>query len=664
MRHTRIMRRVLLCSAATLASGAAFAQDDITDLDPIILDGGKREVSTDTATSVTTIDDEEAKDRQATTIAELVDSVPGVTLINGATPQGGGINIRGFGANSTYGNDQKVILQVDDADVGSEELYRIGTQLYTDPALYKKVEVTRGMAGSFEYGSGAIGGMVRLETRNASDFTKGEPGFKLRETLQFNSNGNGVISSTILAWQPTEDFEILGNYTYSTQDTQVDGDGNAIGNSAFDLPSWQLKARKTWNGGEHALTFSMTDTNSTTSDVPYDAFGTTGGSFGNVDRDNHTRSAGLKYEYNPDNDLIHFSANLTYGDQEINNTYVAGSSPLEGTGSWPFLEPLVNAKHRFETTKLTLKNKALFSTGAAEHDLRAGVEFKRRKRKDAPSAPGGTDDRIAVFVVDDITMGNWTLSPAVRYETQDIEAHDGSEFYSNDAVMGGLSARYEFDNGVALFGSAAISRSLAIIDDFGNATKMTTVESARTFELGASYDGVDVFTGGDELAVKLVGYKTKMWDITSVAVGFTTIPEIETDGLELEASYSMENGFYVDLNGNRMRGDYQLPTPGYFRGVPADSLRLTLGKKWGKELDLSWEMMHHFEMTRVNAPDPTTDAGTIHNLRATYRPQAGVLQGAELRLGIENVGDKAYKPHLASKIMPGRTVKFSIAKTF
>lgn len=90
--------------------------------------------------------------------------MPGVSLVNGATPHGSGINIRGFSANGTYGTDHKVLVQLDGASSGAEELYRISGQMFTDPALYREVEVIRGMVGSFEFGTGAFGGVVRRVT--------------------------------------------------------------------------------------------------------------------------------------------------------------------------------------------------------------------------------------------------------------------------------------------------------------------------------------------------------------------------------------------------------------------------------------------------------------------------------------------------------------------
>ncbi|WP_372674410.1 TonB-dependent receptor domain-containing protein [Aquicoccus sp.] len=663
MRVNCTVRAALMLGAATIWALPAVAQDDVTELDEVTLGKSKREVRTDTARPETNVDQEEIEDRQASTIAELTDSVPGVTLINGQSPQGSGINIRGFGANSTFGSDQKVLIQVDDADVGAEELYRIGTQLYTDPALYKQVTVIRGMAGTLEYGSGAIGGLVRLETKDASDFTGGVPGFKLRQTLQASTNGDGITSSTIMAWQPTDDFEVLGNFTYSTQDEQVDGSSAEIGNSGFTLPSWQLKAKKTFGDGDHSLSFSIAETASDDKDVPYDSFMTSGGSFGNVDRQTSQRTATLGYNYNPvGNDLIDLDVTLSYADQKIDQSYVPGSSPLEGMPTFPRLLPLVDADHRYETTKLTFKNTARFETGAVFHDLRTGVEFKHKKRRDASSAPGGTDERIALFVVDDMSIGErLILTPVLRYEAQNIG--DDTASYSNDALMGGISAHYRIGNGFAVFGSLAYTENLPIIDDLDTPAYMTQSEKASTVELGFSYDRLDVFTPGDDLSFKVTAYKTKVWDVTSYTTP-TMVPvtDIEMEGLELETAYSLSSGLYMDLNANIQRGRETAPAPGGdWRGIPADQLRLTVGKKWQENLDLSWEVVANDRMKRAATPTPSN---VVHNLRGTYRPQGGLFRGTELRVGVENLFDLDYTPHLATRKAPGRTIKFTVSKTF
>lgn len=659
------VRALLLVSAATFVSAPALAQETF-ELDTVYLAESKRDVQTDTATAETTVDQEEIDDRQADSIAELVDTVPGVTLINGNTAQGSGINIRGFGANGTYGTDQKVAIQTNGASVGSEELYRIGTQLYTDPELYKEVNVIRGIAGTLEFGSGIIGGLIRAETKDAIDITGGETGFKLRQTLQYGTNGSQLASSTILAWQPTQNFGVIGNYTYRMQDVMVDGSGNPINVQPTALPSYHVGALYTFgNSNEHALRATYSDTTSTENDTPYDSFGATGGSFGNVDRMVKSRTATLRYTFDSaTTDWVNVTANLSYADQQIDSSYVPGSSPLEGTPSFPFVQPLVDADHRYQTTKLTVKNQSLFATGLVQHDLRVGVEGIYKERLDASSAPGGTDQRLAVFAVDDITWGGLTVTPAVRYETQRVGG-PAYAYYNNDALMGGVTGRYEFgDSGFAVFGSVAYTENLPIMDDLTNPVFMTQSEKARSFEIGASFDRGSVFADGDQLSLKVNAYQTNVWDVTSYTTAtMTPITDVMLRGVEVEGSYSMANGYYTDLNANFQRGwgTDASGTTASWEGIPADQVRLTVGKRFGEEYDLSWEAVADFAMNRSATPTPES---LVHNIRATYRPQDGALQGAEFRLGVENVFDLDYTPHLATRAAPGRTFKLSVAATF
>jgi hemoglobin/transferrin/lactoferrin receptor protein len=645
------------CLGLLVGLGPVMAQEDVDEFIGVIdLTGGKREINTDTAIPETTIDQEEINDRQAGTLAELIDTVPGVTLVNGSTPQGSGINIRGFGANGTYGTDQKVLIIIDGATTGSEEIYRIGNQLFTDPELYKSLSVIRGTVGSFEYGSGVVGGVVIAESKNASDFTGGEVGFKFRQTFGGSSNGGGFVSSSILAWQPTENAEFLLNYTYRDQNNQKDGAGSIINNSAFNMPSYLAKGRFTFGElGEHAVTFSYSDSTSEERDVPYDSFGNV--NFGNVDRDIRSKVAGLKYEYNPlGNDLVNIEANLTYADQQIDST--------------PVIVPsfsLLDADHRYETTKLTVKNSAFFNTGTVSHDLRAGVEYIQRERLDASSAPGGTDKRFAIFAVDEMEIADhWTVTPALRYETQDITGSVITDSYDNDALMGGISTRYEFDSGFAVFGSAAYTEALPIIDDLGTPAYMTQSEKARTYEVGFSYFGTDLISGGDVARFKANVYDTTLWDMTSYVSGSPSMPlqDVRVKGIELEASYGHSSGVYVDVNANIVDGDETSSTGAVtrWRNTPADTVRLTVGKRFGDMLDVSWEQLVSKSVT--DSSGAYTSGFGISNLRATYIPQQGVFEGTEIRVGVENLFDRDYRPYLSTRNAVGRNLKLTIAKTF
>ncbi|OIQ32926.1 MAG: ligand-gated channel [Alphaproteobacteria bacterium MedPE-SWcel] len=638
------------------------AAQDVVDSDGflgfLVLGNNKRDVQTDTATPETVINAEEIQDRQAGSVAELIDSVPGVTLVNSGTPTGAGINIRGYGADGTYGSNQKVQIQLDGASMGSEELYRIGTQLYTDPALFREVSVIRGTVGSYEYGSGIIGGVVNLETIDAADLTDGEIGLSGRQTFEHYGNGNTRVSSTILGWQPTEQLEFLLNYTYREQDNYKDGDGNEIDNTGYELPSYLVKGKYSFGeASDQSLTFSYAHTTSEENDVPYDAFGLSL-FFGNVDRYIETTTSSLQYAYSPlGNDLIDLTATLSYADQYIEQDEVGN------TGS-----ALLNADHRYETTKLTVKNTSVFQAFGLGHTLRAGVEILDKERLDASSAPGGTDKRFALFAIDEIDFGNGlTLTPAMRYETQDLESSsDGTyvtagESFSNSELMGGISARYAFDSGFAVFGSVAYTAGLPILDDFDYATYatyMTQSEKAVTYELGASYDKVGLWGDDDQLKAKVNYWTTRLWDYTS-ATNYQTVDKVETEGLEIEASYSHGSGAYVDMNANMSSGEWSYvdgSVADYTR-MPANSMGLTVGKKFNDTLDLSWEA--------VLTKDIGTTAGyAVHNVRATYAIETGFLKEAEVRLGIENLFDTQYTPHLATRAAAGRNIKLSLAAAF
>ncbi|MEM6627592.1 MAG: TonB-dependent receptor [Pseudomonadota bacterium] len=668
-------------------------------LGTLTLGESKRTVQTDTPVPVTVIDKGEIDDRQANTIAELIDSVPGVTLVNGSTPAGSGINIRGFGANGTFGTDQKVAVVVDGANTGAEELYRIGTQLFTDPFLYRSVTVQRGTVGSYEYGTGIVGGVVLLETINASDLTEGEPGFKAGITLGGYDNEDGFNASATLAYQAGDQLELLGNYSYREQENQIDGNGDEIGNSAFELPSFLLKGRYSFGADlAHSVTGSVTQTESSERDVPYDTFFTSTDAFGNVDRDIKSQTASLIYAYQPGNDLIDLEAALTYANQEIDSSYVPFSSSLEFN---PFFGPVVialgDADHQYETTKFTVKNGSYLETGGITHDLRYGVEWQERDRVDEEAAPGGTDTRYAAFIVDDIGLTeNLFFTPALRYEMSEIEgtipdpnAPPASPFappmapafvdvsVDNEALVGGASLRYEFETGFTIFGSYAYTESLPIIDDLENAVFIEQAETADTFEVGFSYDRVGIFGEEDALAFKLNYFNTVLDDITS----YQDALEVELDGVEIEASYARSSGFYVDFNANIVDGEEEQAVEDADGNVigsqtidwdrtAQDSVRLTVGQVLADGLvDVSTEMVSVFDTPSdvpalAASPEIAVDDATIFNLRATISPQDGVLKDTQFRIGVENLADKAYTPLLATRPAVGRNIKLTVSRLF
>jgi hemoglobin/transferrin/lactoferrin receptor protein len=217
---------------------------------------------------------------------------------------------------------------------------------------------------------------------------------------------------------------------------------------------------------------------------------------------------------------------------------------------------------------------------------------------------------------------------------------------------------------------------MPLIDDLGAdptaLRRLRMTEKSRTFEIGAEYSNIDVFTPGDTLTLRANAYATDLWDITTYTVAGsmgTDLERVETEGVELEASYGLANGVYIDVAGHVGSGQEINPAgaavaSAQWRNTPADRLQLTMGKKWNDTWDLSWEVVHAADRRDSTGAD-LADV-TLHNLRATYRPDQGWARGAEFRVGLENLFDEDYVSHLSSagRKAPGRNLKVTLSKTF
>lgn len=246
-------RTYLLAGAAFCAVLPAHLLAQDYNLGTIVLGESLRSVQTDTASAETVIEQDELDARQASTMAELIDTVPNVTLINGGLPQGSAVSIRGLGTYAGYyGSDGKVSVVVDGVASGAEEIYRNGSMFALEPELFREVTVTRGPGEGFRYSSGAMGGTIEAQTKNASDFLEDGDTFTARQKLAYESNGDGLLSSTILAWSPDDQLEILAFAGYRTQNEREDGDGVSQDATGFDAPSALFKSTYHINGRQFA----------------------------------------------------------------------------------------------------------------------------------------------------------------------------------------------------------------------------------------------------------------------------------------------------------------------------------------------------------------------------------------------------------------------------
>jgi hemoglobin/transferrin/lactoferrin receptor protein len=179
------------------AKDEAAATASQLSLGKVVVSAGQEKVAIDTPQAVTTLDQDDIDQAQASTIGDLLTAIPGVSTMGGVGALGQGFNIRGMGT-GLADSDSRILMQIDGTTKFFEQ-YRMGS-FFSDPELYKRVEVLRGPASSTLYGAGALAGVVNFTSKDASDFLTGDDRFavRLRGGLETNSDayfGSGVIAA-------------------------------------------------------------------------------------------------------------------------------------------------------------------------------------------------------------------------------------------------------------------------------------------------------------------------------------------------------------------------------------------------------------------------------------------------------------------------------------
>ena len=162
VRASRIGYRGPVERTAVLAAGDSTQLDFV--LAPLavqvtqvtVVDKGPSRIVADAVTSVAVIDEEAIASRAAVRVDEAIDRAPGVQLLNGQ------INIRGS-TGYAQGVNSRVLLLIDGVPANQGDRGGINWDLVPIDDI-ERVEIVKG-AGSAQYGSAAMGGVVHLVTR-------------------------------------------------------------------------------------------------------------------------------------------------------------------------------------------------------------------------------------------------------------------------------------------------------------------------------------------------------------------------------------------------------------------------------------------------------------------------------------------------------------------
>lgn len=688
-------------------------QGRVTVLQRIVVGAGQEKVAIDTPQAVTVVEQEEIDRVQAETIGEVLRTIPGVNTSASDRVLGQGFNIRGIGAPEAAGEEGRIIVTVDGATKFYEQ-YRMGG-FFSDPELYKKVEVLRGPASSTLYGSGAIGGVINFITKDASDFiADGETG-SLKLKGGYNSNRDGWLGSFVFAQRFNEDFDFLLAGNYRRTDEYQTGNGTTISGSDFE--GWSGLAKATWNVGEEGklrLSYQQWDSDANNQDYQQ-----TGGTnfFGTIDRHVIDRTAVVTYE-NPfsESDILNLKISASISQTTVKQENSSGASFAPGTPPAvcgdPGADTFCDVDYGYRTFELKAENTSEWHGANWENFLTYGLQLAHQQRtaeayRPTGTAfghghhPEGTDFKTGLFAQNEyIWDERLTLISGLRLDHRTLNPAGSTgltESNSEWAYSPKFAAHYKFNDAFAIFGSAAHTQRFATIDEvFSTSGSQNQFlpsydlkkERSNNFEAGFALSGYDVIQSNDSIQFKFTGFHNYVTDLISLnpslpssgfgnMPGYVNINKAVIYGAEMELAYDSDY-FFANASYSHVIGKNEI-TGNYLTSVAPHELGLTLGGKLPEQgLTFGWrarfvagpqDSRRDSEVPVIVPPETRSSTRhaksfNVHDVFLTWKPQDDKFRGWEVAAGVDNIFDKQYKEFLHNEPAKGRTFKLSLSKQF
>ena len=552
------------------AQGETLAQDSAgtTLLDRVLVVSRTGETSIESLASTSQVDQEQIDRRMAATPQDLLFGVPGVALQADANRTASSVNIRGL---QDFG---RVAVIVDGARQNFQRSGH-GTQsmVWIDPELVKQVDVIRGPVAN-TYGSGAIGGVVFFETKDAIDFLRPGETWGASVTGRYDTNGQGWTTSATGAYKFNDAADVLGNIVYRDFGNYKDGDGDEVDGSAFDVLSGMLKSTiRPSENSELKLGWVGADDSWTEGSNAYDL---------DVKQNTFTARYNITDE---DKSWLDLHVNLAYNQADLDQTYNRDVLRFSSVTGLPILVPAGSqTTYDLATTGIDLWNTSRFETGAVSHELTYGGDWVT-DNVDTASPEGGSDlftpsgDRrvSGAYIQEKLTWDWLEVIGALRYDSYELDNDTGDvsgDRLSPRITVGVSPFEQAGLDGLQFYGTYAEGyRSPSLSETLISGLHPNGVvfpflpnpdlrpETAKTWEFGLNYSRDGVFAADDGLRLKAAYFNNDVDDY----IGGTTLsafdptsgcPFIPGPGI-IPICFQYQNYANAEIKGFELEGVYE-----------------------------------------------------------------------------------------------------------
>ncbi|MDC8853452.1 TonB-dependent hemoglobin/transferrin/lactoferrin family receptor [Shewanella algae] len=683
------MNRKPLVMAITLALGTPFLslaavaeQVKTAEFDEVLVSATRiQEKVSESSRSAAVVGEEQLAEKQGDSVAEVLKTEANINIANGPRASAQQVEIRGL-------SGQRVLQTIDGARQNTSAGHR-GT-FFMDPELLSSVEVVRGPASSL-WGSGAIGGVVSQNTKSAREMLDEGQSFGGYLKQGYETNGQRSKSSGAI-YGAKGSIDWLLNGSYSDGDNIKAGNDNTLENSASRSRSglakfgWQLdEAQRLQLSGR---------INEISEAVPSNPATDVSNSVPLVRRDSKDSNLTLDYSLAPSsNALLDLDAKFYWNKTDYDENRLT-------KGQFDTTE--------YETLGFSIANRSQWQGLKLTYGLdgyRDQIETFRDDSGQSGQRPGNIDGESRVwgaFVAANIALGeNWSLDPALRYDSFENESNNLGHSSDDDALSPSLalvwktapwltlSARYDEAfraPSVEEMYSSGTHYCIPPIPNFlpnglcntFEVNENLKAEKAKNKELKADMRFAEL-AGNDELALSLSVFRNDVDDFIEQRV---TNPLHGIPGLEQNTRW--DNVDKARLTGFELTGKYRINQTrlslsygqtegkdrhdgGYLANIPANKLVLDLSQGiMAGDMKLGTRVSYNSSQDRVPEDNPVNryQDYTLWDVYLAWEPAMGTFEGLRVDFAIENIGDEEYIQAWQTLMDQGRNFKLSARYRF
>lgn len=600
-------------------------------------------------TQVKAVTAQQLEEGQASDIKDILSSLPNV-IVDGDSRTSQKVYIRGL-------EDKFSNITIDGAKMDGMMYHHLGDQTI-DATLLKVSEIELG-ANSALSGANVVNGTFKYETKDPSDILKeGEvfggqisAGFDTaRERRKYSAGLYGVVN---------DQLEVIGMYS-STDDGDIEkGDGSStdkkhghlksiLGKVIYkptDDMSLKFSVNTYDDSGERAAHANIADFDDVGSET--------------MARDTYT----LNFDYNPSSELVDLEStvylNKQYRIRGAEETTGRGSDVV--TGSNPEREYINNSNgYDFRNTSIFGSHTLTYGTDYNFQDQEVktdGLAYTIATDTYTNIATSGAEIKAyGIYLQDEMSFGNFILTPGVRYDYHTLGGVYEETSYSQFSPK--FKGKYIATDNLSLrvgYGKIFKGPALGETNFVGNIDEedVADVEAQTGYNIEGGFDyNLSELLSADDSVIGFTVFKTELNDYGNPSHNATVVSQgdVVTKGYELMFSYN-KGGF--GLNTSFTLNDVTQTEDGITSETSTSNiptLKLSTNYQVTQELKLGYglEYVRDNEYTAYddrNSVFSTTerDGYHVHGITATYKPRA--VKGLSVNFGIDNLLDEEYVRH-------------------